>query len=111
MAGAPVRPLAVVPPPDDLTPLINRQIQTQTVIIDIWVDETGNSRFIFLQHEPSGRIVEYFATLNSSREVRDAGPDVTTSLQRRPAVIAPAPSLRNPLLPLRSRSPRAPGPY
>jgi hypothetical protein len=64
------------PPPPELRPRTS-DIATHTVVIESTLSGGGLEVSVkFVQFEPSGRVVEYQATLNRAEVLRDIGPAV-----------------------------------
>ena len=64
------------PPPPELRPRIS-EVHTHTIVYESTLDGGGDTVTVkFVQFEPSGRVVEYHATLDHVRVLRDAGPAI-----------------------------------
>ena len=64
------------PPPPELRPRIS-EVTTQTVVVESTLDGGGDKVTVkFVQFEPSGRVVEYRATLTHVTVLRDVGPEI-----------------------------------
>jgi hypothetical protein len=62
------------PCPPDLWPRVSPEPTTTTVVVSAHSNEEGEVKFTFVQLEPSGRVMEFEATLTSCRLLRDVVP-------------------------------------